>query len=301
MLFISCFLVFSSYNSFVIYVSYELSLLPIIYVILKAGVYPDRSSASLYLLAFTSLFALPFSYLLFHLYSSYGSLRIAYYTSMHPTRVLFSLLIFLTFSVKLPIYGLHHWLPLAHVEAPTFGSMILAGVLLKLGGVGLIRFSSLIDLLSLKSIVLAYSLFFLSFVTLLCIAQSDFKRLVAYSSVSHMMLIPILLIINTVSRFKVMILVIFFHAISSPLLFSIVGAFYAMHSSRMLAFVRGLLTISPLFSFIVLLSFILTMSVPPTPSFVAEVLFITFSLASLPLSSLFILLFVFLSLVYNLH
>jgi len=299
LLFVSCVFVFCSNNMFVIYIAFELSLLPIIYIIITIGVYPDRTTASLYLLAYTSLLALPFSFLLFHIYSSYHTFSILLpYT---PLSRFSTLLLFLTFSVKLPIYGLHHWLPIAHVEAPTFGSILLAGVLLKLGGVGLIRFSSLLDISTLQKTMLSYSIVFISLVTLICISQSDFKRLVAYSSVSHIILIPILIMLNTNLSFKVITIVMFFHALSSPLLFAVVGSCYSIYSSRMLAFSRGLLTLNPLFSTLVLIGFLLTLSVPPTPSFLAEVLFVVSLYISIPSSMVFLALFIFLSLAYNLH
>lgn len=190
---------------------------------------------------------------------------------------------------------------MAHVEAPTFGSIILAGVLLKLGGVGLIRISIFMDINVIREYLLSYFSIFLVVVTLICCYQSDFKRLVAYSSVSHMIAIPFLLVSNTLLSFKSLILIIFFHGFRSPILFILVGLTYSLYSTRQLAFIRGLILISPLLSFLLVLAFFYTMSAPPFPSFISEVFFFVSSYILTPYLSYPILLFAFLSLVYNIN
>jgi len=156
--------------------------------------------------------------------------------------------------------------------------MILAGVLLKLGGVGLIRFMSIINILLLKSMFLGYFLVFLCYVTIVCCFQSDFKRLVAYSSVSHIITIPIMLFSSRVLSVKGIVSIMFLHGISSPLLFSLVGIIYSITSTRQHILVRGLLCSNPLLSFFMVLSFFFSLSAPPYPSFIAEVFFSVSSL-----------------------
>lgn len=256
------------------------------------------------LLIYTSVFTFPFLAVMFTLYSSNHTFS---FSLINMTGVLvqdvalFSLVIFLTFAVKLPIYGLHFWLPMAHVEAPTFGSIILAGVLLKLGGIGLIRSSLIYSPLIITDSLLAYFIVFLLFVTVVCSFQADFKRLVAFSSVSHIITIPFLVMASSSISFKAVILIMLFHGLSSPLLFMLVGLTYSLFQTRQLVFIRGLILLSPLLSFIMILAFFFTLSAPPFPSFVGEVLFI---LASLSLSGSLVyvfLIFAFLSLVYNLN
>jgi len=152
--------------------------------------------------------------------------------------------------------------------------MVLAGVLLKLGGVGLIRLVGVINVAVLKQYIFGYSLVFLLVVTIVCCFQSDFKRLVAYSSVSHIIAIPILFIGSSFIGLKGLILVMFIHGISSPLLFILVGLIYSLTSTRQHFLIRGLIVLNPLLSFLVVLSFFFTLSAPPFPSFVAEVFFI---------------------------
>jgi len=255
---------------------YEASLIPIIYIIIKWGSYPERSLSSIMLLIYTSVFTLPFLYVILKIFIDHSSLNIPVFFSINHANLIFSFIIFLTFGVKLPIYGLHYWLPIAHVEAPTFGSMVLAGVLLKLGGVGLIRLVGVINVAVLKQYIFGYSLVFLLVVTIVCCFQSDFKRLVAYSSVSHIIAIPILFIGSSFIGLKGLILVMFIHGISSPLLFILVGLIYSLTSTRQHFLIRGLIVLNPLLSFLVVLSFFFTLSAPPFPSFVAEVFFYLF-------------------------
>ena len=298
-----CYFMFSTTSLFFMYLAYEGSLLPILYIIVKWGSYPERSLSAIILLIYTSFFTFPFIYILFFWFYSFGSFNFHFITLsiFDSLPLFFTFLSFMTFAVKLPVYGVHFWLPIAHVEAPTFGSMILAGVLLKLGGVGLLRLSPILSLSLLSTLLLSYLLVGLSLVTLICCFQSDLKRLVAYSSVSHIIAIPLLLLSNSSLAFKSSVILMLFHGLSSPLLFICVGTIYSMFSTRQIVILRGLILFSPLFSFILILSFVFTMSTPPFPSYLAEVLFLMLTYSLTPYSILPIILFTFFSLVYNLN
>jgi len=255
------------------------------------------------LLIYTSIFTFPFIAVLFVFYNLNGNFLLTSSSLMTFNGIdsFSSVVIFLTFAVKLPVYGLHFWLPIAHVEAPTFGSMILAGVLLKLGGVGLLRCINLIDLDFLFRIFMSYFIVSMLYVTVVCIFQSDLKRLVAYSSVSHIIAIPVLLLANNLLSVKSIVIVILFHGLSSPILFMLVGVLYSFFSSRQLIVVRGVMLISPLLSFCIVLAFFFTLSAPPFPSFISEVYFFISSYCSSHYFVYVFIIFSFLSLVYNLN
>lgn len=193
-LLISSYLVFTSSNLLLMYVAYEVSLLPIVYIIVKYGRYPERSLRAFILIRYTVLLRMPFIGVLWVIYFSSGSFVIPGFVS-YP--VLIPLMSFFAFAVKLPLYGLHFWLPIAHVEAPTFGSIILAGVLLKLGGVGLMRLDLFLDFRDLRFVILRYVLFCYILSSVSACTQRDFKRLVAYSSVVHITAVPLLLLANS--------------------------------------------------------------------------------------------------------
>jgi NADH:ubiquinone oxidoreductase subunit 4 (subunit M) len=256
------------------------------------------------LLVYTAVFSIPFSFVLFHsftLYHTFSYSSLSFCGSSGGVGLFYTLVVLLTFCVKLPIYGLHFWLPMAHVEAPTFGSIILAGVLLKLGGAGLIRFSYFIDVRRVTQVGLSYLIVFLIFATLVCCFQSDFKRLVAYSSVSHMMAIPLLFISSSSVSNSVLVLAMLLHGLASPILFMLVGVFYSIFNTRQLSYTRGVFLLNPLLAFVVFVAFLFTLSAPPFSTFISEVFFFV-SCHALTESLLpFYFLFSFFSLVYNLN
>ncbi len=195
--------------------------------------------------------------------------------------------IFLGFAIKLPIWPFHTWLPDAHTEAPTAGSMLLAGVLLKLGGYGFIRillplfpeqsaqFAPIIALLALAAIV---------FGALAALAQSDFKRLVAYSSVNHMGLVVLGIAVAAaaygrrdladaaVMAGNGVVLQMFNHGITSAALFLLVGVVYERAHTRDLREFGGLGVVIPAYGGILLFSALASLGLPGLNGFVGEFL-----------------------------
>uniref|UniRef100_A0AB39A6E6 NADH-ubiquinone oxidoreductase chain 4 n=1 Tax=Asplanchna sp. TaxID=3231738 RepID=A0AB39A6E6_9BILA len=297
-----CLQVFTTDSMFLLYFFYESSLVPILFIIVKWGSYPERSISAIVMLFYTLFFSAPFILILVTIYLSLMTFSFSILTMYsYSSTLLVTVLIFMAFAVKLPMYGLHQWLPMAHVEAPTFGSVILAALLLKLGGVGLVRMLPFMNISHLTSSILGYLMVMTVFSFLCCCFQSDMKRLIAYSSVAHMMTVPILVLSMNMLSVQSIVMIMLFHGLSSSMLFMLVGTLYSMYGSRQLVLMRGLILISPLLSFLAILMFFFTISAPPFPSFIAEVYFMMSSyIMSANLVWVFIPM-VFLGLLYNLN
>nr|YP_010265740.1 NADH dehydrogenase subunit 4 [Eremias yarkandensis]UIR99501.1 NADH dehydrogenase subunit 4 [Eremias yarkandensis] len=276
-------LTFAASEFVLFYILFETTLIPTLIIITRWGNQVERLNAGLYFLFYTLASSLPLLITLLHLHTTYlhTSMELFYLQQPDtlPTQMtqLFWLACLLAFMVKLPLYGLHLWLPKAHVEAPIAGSMVLAAILLKLGGYGLIRISPLLNPHppTLMFPVIVMALWGVLMTSSICLRQTDLKALIAYSSVSHMGLVAAAIITQTPWGMTGAMILMVAHGLTSSALFTLANINYERTHTRTLLLVRGLQLIFPLMSTWWLLINLTNMALPPSINLMGELLIIT--------------------------
>nr|AHI51915.1 NADH dehydrogenase subunit 4 [Uncinaria sanguinis] len=259
-----CLMFFVSSNMLMLYMYFELSMFPILVMILGYGSQIEKINSGYYLLFYASICSFPF---LFIYYKSIFMFSYCYFDFVISWEMFFVLS--LSFMMKFPVYFLHLWLPKAHVEAPTTASMLLAGLLLKLGTVGYLRILSSMNFVFNNFWVLI-SFFGMILASFNCIFQSDAKSLAAYSSVTHMSFLLLSMVFIMMSSKIGSLMMMLAHGYTSTLMFYFIGEFYHVSSSRMIYFMNSFFTSSMFFGIVFSLVFLSNSGVPPSLSFLSE-------------------------------
>nr|APX39515.1 NADH dehydrogenase subunit 4 [Cryptocephalus octoguttatus] len=300
-LLMSLMLTFNSLNMFLFYLFFEISLIPTLLLIIGWGYQPERLEAGLYLLFYTLMFSLPMMLVIFYCYNNMSSLD--YYKLNTQLNGYFFICMNMVFLVKIPMFFVHLWLPKAHVEAPVSGSMILAGVMLKLGGFGLMRFLKffLLTGFSFSILLILLSLFGGVIVSLICLRQSDIKSLIAYSSVAHMGLALSGMMTLSIWGFYGSLILMLGHGLCSSGLFCLANLCYERSGTRSFYLNKGLINLIPSFSLWWFMFSACNMAAPPSLNLLGEICLINSIVCYSSLTMGFLMLMSFFSAAYSLY
>jgi len=270
---------FSALDGILFYAFFEAMLIPM-YLIIGAWGGPNRVYAALKFFLYTLLGSLLMLVALIYLYNvseTFSILEWYHVPLSMPVQVLLFVAFFLSFSVKVPMWPVHTWLPDAHVEAPTGGSVILAAITLKIGAYGFVRF--ILPILpdasrSLAGFIIVLSLIAVVYIGFVALVQADMKKLIAYSSISHMGFVTLGFFLFSQLGVEGGLVQMISHGFVSAAMFLCVGVMYDRMHSRLIADYGGVVNTMPKFAAFMMLFAMANAGLPATSGFVGEFLVI---------------------------
>ncbi len=291
--------VFLALDLFVFYVFFELTLIPMYFIV---GIWggANRLYAAIkffiYTMAGSLLMLVAIVVMVWKVQAVTGQLSFAYEHLLENSGVLGSLAPWLfagfaiAFAIKVPIFPFHTWLPDAHVEAPTAGSVLLAGVMLKIGTYGFLRFAvpffpQVALSPGVSRLMIGLAVVGIIYGALVALVQPDFKKLVAYSSVSHLGFVMLGIWAGTMQSVQGALMVMISHGLSTGALFLLIGMLYERRHTRLIADYGGIAKVVPVFSLILTVVALSSIGLPGLNGFVGEFLVLLGSFTPFPLAT----------------